>query len=322
MFLETICLKMINSEEKRMSRMFADLSTQTNEDFEKAKSRGRIQSILSSLVRKNSDLLSLYAVTELIKPKNETYRGMQTIPVKNIIGSEGRYQDFSLAFYPKKELLRARWRSIDLATKKYVILPPISVYKLGEWYFVRDGNHRVSVAKTQGVEFIDAEVVELDSEIPLEPGLTMKQLRRRVVYYERKRFLEQYDVDCLPMDRIVFSNAGSYAELVNHILVHKYFLNEDSERELTFKEGAISWYQTVYEPIISEVRKQGVLSSFPGNTEGDLYMWIVRHWDNLKHMSGSHEVSIRSATSDYKARYGKNLVGRWLHKLKQLFSKD
>ncbi|HPX28798.1 MAG TPA: transcriptional regulator [Sphaerochaeta sp.] len=305
-----------------MSRMFADLFTQTNEDFEKAKSRGRIQSILSSLVRKNSDLLSLYAVTELIKPKNETYRGMQTIPVKNIIGSEGRYQDFSLAFYPKKELLRARWRSIDLATKKYVILPPISVYKLGEWYFVRDGNHRVSVAKTQGVEFIDAEVVELDSEIPLEPGLTMKQLRRRVVYYERKRFLEQYDVDCLPMDQIVFSNAGSYAELVNHILVHKYFLNEDSEQELTFKEGAISWYQTVYEPIISEVRKQEVLSSFPGNTEGDLYMWIVRHWDNLKHMSGSHEVSIQSATSDYKARYGKNLVGRWLHKLKQLFGKD
>ncbi|HNZ94815.1 MAG TPA: transcriptional regulator, partial [Sphaerochaeta sp.] len=249
-----------------MSKMVGDLLAQTNEDFEKAKSRGRIQSILSSLVRKNSDLLSLYAVTDLIKPKGETYRGMQTIPVKNIIGSEGRYQDFSLAFYPKKELLRARWRSIDLATKKYVILPPISVFKLGEWYFVRDGNHRVSVAKTQGVEFIDAEVVELDSEIPLEPGLTMKQLRRRVVYYERKRFLEQYDVDCLPMDRIMFSNAGSYAELVNHILVHKYFLNEDSDRELTFKEGAISWYTTVYEPIIAEVRKQGVLTSFPGNT--------------------------------------------------------
>lgn len=93
---------MINSEERQMSKMVGDLLAQTNEDFEKAKSRGRIQSILSSLVRKNSDLLSLYAVTDLIKPKGETYRGMQTIPVKNIIGSEGRYQDFSLAFYPKK----------------------------------------------------------------------------------------------------------------------------------------------------------------------------------------------------------------------------
>lgn len=305
-----------------MSRMGIDLFTQTNEDFEKAKSRGRIQSMLSSMVRKNSNLLSLYAVTELIKPRGETYLGMRTIAVKDIIGSEGRYQDFSLAFYPKKELLRARWRSIDMATKEYIILPPISVYKLGQWYFVRDGNHRVSVAKSQGVEFIDAEVVELDSQIPLEPGLTMKQLRRRVVYYERKRFLEQYDVSGLPMDEIVFSNAGSYAELVNHMLVHKYFLNEDLEEELTFKEGAASWYKNVYAPIIAEVRKQEVLASFPGNTEADLYMWIVRHWDNLKHMSGSQEVSIQSATSDYKARYGKNLAGRWLHKLKQFFSKD
>ncbi len=155
--------------------MSRNLSTQTNEDFEKAKTRGRIQSVLSTLAWKNSDLLSFYAVTDLIKPRNETYRGMRTIPISQIIGSEGRYQDFSQAFYPKKELLRSRWRSIypkkellrsrwrsiDGAVKQYIILPPISVYKVGQWYFVRDGNHRVSVAKAQGVEFIDAEVVEL-----------------------------------------------------------------------------------------------------------------------------------------------------------------
>src|SRR5690554_5261019 len=96
MFLRIISLKMINLEGNRMSRMGIDLFTQTNEDFEKAKSRGRIQSMLSSMVRKNSNLLSLYAVTELIKPRGETYLGMRTIAVKDIIGSEGRYQDFSL----------------------------------------------------------------------------------------------------------------------------------------------------------------------------------------------------------------------------------
>ncbi|NLK06387.1 MAG: transcriptional regulator, partial [Spirochaetales bacterium] len=89
--------------------MASDLFSQANEDFEKARSRGRIQSVLSNLAWKNSDLLSFYAVTDLIKPRNETYLGMRTIPVNQIIGSEGRYQDFSLAFYPKKELLRARW---------------------------------------------------------------------------------------------------------------------------------------------------------------------------------------------------------------------
>ncbi len=301
--------------------MASDLFSQANEDFEKARSRGRIQSVLSSLSWKNSDLLSFYAVTELIKPRNETYLGMRTIPVNQIIGSEGRYQDFSLAFYPKKELLRARWRSIDWATKEYIILPPISVYKLGKWYFVRDGNHRVSVAKTQGVEFIDAEVVELDSQIALEAGMTMKQLRKRVIEYERQRFLEQYQPTYLPMDEIVFTSPGSYPEMVNHILVHKYYLNEGKEEELSFQEGATSWLKNVYEPIIEEVRRSKLLSSFPGNTEADLYMWIVRHWDNLKHMSGSEEVSIESATSDYKIRYGKGKWERWLRRVRYFFSK-
>lgn len=301
--------------------MAIDLYSQTNEDFEKARTRGRMQSLMSSLAWKNSDLLSLYAVTELIKPKNETYLGMRTIPVDKIIGSEGRYQDFSLAFYPKKELLRSRWQSIDRAAKQYVILPPISVYKLGDWYFVRDGNHRVSVAKTQGVEFIDAEVVELDTQIPLEAGLTMKQLKKRIIDYERERFLSQYSVASLPFDQINFTSPGSYPEMVNHILVHKYYINEGKEEEISFEEAAESWYHHVYFPIVEELRRAKLLSSFPGNTESDLYMWIVRHWDNLKHMSGSQEVSIESATNDYKVRYGKNRIERYLERIKNFFSR-
>lgn len=298
-----------------------DMSNQAREDFEKARSRGRMQSLMGSLAWKNTDLLSLYAVTEMIKPKNETYLGMRTISVAKIIGSEGRYQDFTLAFYPKKELLRSRWQSIDRAAKEYVILPPISVYQVGDWYFVRDGNHRVSVAKTQGVEFIDAEVVRLDTEIPLEPGLTMKQLAKRVVAYERERFIEQYTPSFLPMDQIAFTSPGSYPEMVNHILVHKYYLNEGKEEELSFETAARSWYRTVYSPIVEEIRRSKLLASFPGNTESDLYMWIVRHWDNLKHMSGSHEVSIESATNDYKARYGRGRLLRWVNRIKGFFSK-
>ncbi len=299
-----------------------DLFLQTNEDFEKAKTRGRIQSVLSSLAWKNSDLLSFYAVTELIKPRHETYLGMRTIPIKDIIGSEGRYQDFSQAFYPKRELLRSRWRSIDGAVKRHIILPPISVYKVGQWYFVRDGNHRVSVAKAQGVEFIDAEVVELDTHIPLEAGLTMKQLRRRVAHYERKRFIEQYEPTYLPMDEIRFSSPGSYAELVHHFQVHKYYVNEGKSEEMSFAEGATSWYEKVYKPIIEEVRHQKIATAFPGASEADLYMWIVRHWDNLKRMSGSDEVSIESAASDYKVRYGKRKFRSWIDRLRLFFSKE
>ena len=181
------------------------------DDFIRARNKARMQGILSALHWKSNDLMSLYEVTSIIKPKSETYMGMQTIPVDKIIGSEGRYHDFSSAFFPKREQLKSRWCSIDSAMLNDVILPPISVYSLGGYYFVRDGNHRVSVAKSQGVEFIDAEVVELDSEIPIAPGMSMKELRNKVVDYERNMFIEQYKPSYLPMGDIVFNTPSSTA---------------------------------------------------------------------------------------------------------------
>ena len=293
-----------------------------NDDFEKAKRRGQMQALLSGLRWKNTNLLSLYDVTRLIKPKGETYRGMQTIHVKNIIGSEGRYHDFSLAFYPKKEMLRARWRSIDELNREDVILPPISVYKVGDNYFVRDGNHRVSVAKMMGIDYIDAEVVELDSEIKLKPGMTLKELQAEVCAYERNRFISQYKADTfLPMDRITSNSPGFYAELVNHIQVHKYFINQGVEGEISFADAARSWYQHVYEPIVEEIRKEHILSKFPGKTEGDLYMWIVRHWDEMKRQEGQN-VTIAEAASDYKKRFSKGWFWRLRERVKVLVGRS
>ena len=225
------------------------------DDFIRARNKARMQGILSALQWKSNDLMSLYEVTSIIKPKSETYLGMRTIPVDRIIGSEGRYHDFSSAFFPKREQLKSRWCSI----------------------------HRVSVAKSQGVEFIDAEVVELDSEIPLLPGMSMRELRSKVVDYERNMFISQYKPSYLPMGDIVFTTPGAYPEMVNHILVHKYYINQNIDHEISFEEAAKSWYDNVYFPIVREIRREHLLASFPGQSEGDMYMWIVRKWDEYKH---------------------------------------
>lgn len=294
----------------------------TYEDFEKAKRRGQMQSLMSGLAWRNSNLLSLYDVTKLIKPKGETYRGIQTIPVSKIIGSEGRYHDFSLAFYPKKEMLRGRWSSIDSANRENVILPPISAYKLGDNYFVRDGNHRVSVAKALGIEFIDAEIVELDSEIKLEPGMTMKQLNQRVCDYERKRFLDQYHPEAyLPMDQIESHSAGFYPELINHILVHKYYINQDQDEEISFPDAARSWYKNVYSPIVAAIREDKLMASFPGATEADMYMWIVRFWDQMKREKNDNTIPIKDAADDYKRRFGKPWWVRFKKRVIKFFLK-
>lgn len=293
----------------------------SRDDFSRARSKGRMQELMSTLQWKNSELLSFYEVTKLLKPRNETYMGIKPIPVDHIIGSEGRYHDFTLAFYPKKEMLRSRWESVDTAHHEYVTLPPISVYKLSDCYFVRDGNHRVSVARMQGVEFIDAEVVELDSQIKLEPGMTPRQLRKRVVEYERDRFLDEYHLDrFMDMNLLKFTAPGMYPEIINHILVHKYYINQDSKDEIPFDVAAKSWYDKVFLPIVTEIKREGLLTSYPGKSEGDLYLWIVRYWDELKSNTGK-PVSIANASLDYKNRFAKGWFKRWIKWLGEVLAR-
>jgi hypothetical protein len=294
-------------------------SYSSREDFSKARSKARMQELLSTLRWKHNELLSFYEVTKLIRPRLETYRGHMAIPIDKIIGSEGRYHDFTLAFYPRKEMLRSRWESVDEAHIQNISLPPISVYKLGEYFFVRDGNHRVSVGKMQGVEYIDAEVVELDTQIELEPGLTRTQLIKRVVAYERDRFIEEYGFDSfMDMNLVRFSSPGMYPEVVNHILVHKYYINEGQREEVKIEDAAKSWYNTVFLPIVFQIKEDRLLNAFPGKTHGDLYLWIVRHWDNLKH-GLEEEVSIKNATHDFKAKFGAGRFARWIQWIRERF---
>ena len=288
-------------------------------DFIKAHRHAVFQGIFSTFRWHNPDLLSFYEVTKLIKPEAESYKGMQVIPVKQIIGSENRYHDFSSAFYPKNTHLEKRWESVDAARLDDIVLPPISVYKLGDTYFVRDGNHRVSVARSKGVEFIDAEVVELTSKIPLEEGITLNEIRKRVVAYERQRFLDQFNPTYLPMDRIVFTAPGSYPEMVNHIMVHKYFANQDRQKEMSFEEGAVSWLNNVYLRIADAIEKEHLLSEFPGQTEADLYMWLVRRWDEMKRVDAlaTENDAAKAVKSEIKTPF----LVRWLTYLKARLSR-
>ncbi len=291
---------------------------QAQEDFSRARRKAQFDILLSTIQMKQSDLLSLYDVKDLLKPKTETYIGVKAIEIKKIVGSEGRYLDFNRTFFPKKEMLRGRWQSIDSAHLQYVELPPISVYKIGDCYFVRDGNHRVSVARSRGIEYVDASIIELGSEIVPEPGMSMKDLKQMVIKYERERFFKEYHItDDMKISRIHFTAPGRYTEMLHHINVHKYYLNEDKSFEIPFADAAEAWYEHVYTPIIEEIREKNTLSRFPGRAEGDLYMWVVKHWEELKTKYGS-KVSVKQATQDLSEKYG---ISFW-DRAKQCFSRD
>jgi hypothetical protein len=274
------------------------------EDFSRARSREVFGRILSLLTNEKNNLLSLQEVKALLKPTSETYRGMQVVPIEKVIGSEGRYQDFNRTFLPRHNRLKGRWVRVDQAHHQAVVLPPVTLYEIGGVYFVRDGNHRVSVAKLQGVEFIDAEVISLGTRVSLKPGMTRVQLRQAVIGLEREEFFKHTQLEELrPEARIDFSTTGRYDEIIRHINGHKYFLNLSQKEELSFQEAMLSWYDKVYKPIVDLIEGQRLLRAFPGRTAADLYVWIVRHWDELKNKYGQ-SFPLEQAAKEYTELYG------------------
>ena len=282
---------------------------QASQDFNRARNRAVLSRIQHFLNTDRDNLLSLNDVREILKPRNEVYRGMQEVPIGKIIGSEGRYRDFNKYFLPRREFLRERWESVDLAQLRDIPLPAIQLYEIGGMYFVRDGNHRVSVARSQGGEYIDAEVISLSTEIAIKPSMTVDELKLALVEYEKKIFYERTSFEKLTGDtELNFTNPGCYDDIYNHILVHKYYLNQNKEEELPFSEALISWYNNVYCPIIKIIDEDMICINFPGRSPSDLYVWIVKHWDFLKKSNGVH-YSATEASRDFSLRFG-NSRGR------------
>jgi hypothetical protein len=161
------------------------------------------------------------------------------------------------------------------------------------------------VAKSQGIEHIDAEVISLSSEISISPSMTTDELREALIDYEKKLFYKKTlfgDLTgCTDLD---FSMPGRYDVIYNHILVHKYYLNQNMSQELPFSDALVSWYHNIYEPIIQIIEEERLYLHFPGRTPSDLYVWIVKHWDSLKRKYGLH-YAVSDAAIDFSQKYGK-----------------
>ena len=272
---------------------------QAQEDFSKARNKAWINEMQHVMHPDKKRLLSLNDVKKILKPKNEVYVGLKTVPIKKIVGSEGRYNDFDNHFLPRSNELKQRWVNVDQAHLSDIILPPIQLYELGGLYFVRDGNHRVSVAKAQGVEFIDAEVISLQSEVQLPPDVRLDTLLAEVIRYEKRVFYNETNFgDLTDYWDLDFTAIGRYDVIYNHILVHKYYMNEQQHTEINFNDALISWFKTVYLPVIAVIDKYKLLSDFKNRTKSDIYVWIVEHWDRLKQKNGN-DFSLDDAARDF-----------------------
>lgn len=270
-------------------------------DFQRARRRANLEQIMARMTGKSADLLSYDDVREKLRARGGASRGLHDIPLDAIVGSVGRYNDFSRSFLPRQTVDAKRWAGVGLAMTGNMGLPPIEVYKIGDVYFVLDGNHRVSIARDMGATHIEAYVTEVYTKVPLRAGDSPDDLILKFRYAE---FLERTKLDELrPGADLSTTAPGQYRVLDEHIHVHQYYMGIDWGRDISYTEAVTHWYDEVYLPVIDSIRQQDILREFPDRTETDLYIWIMEHREALAEELG-WRVDTEDAVADLVAREG------------------
>lgn len=257
--------------------------------FQEMRAKAFWQDILNLVTRQHSELMSFDEVRARFHLHEEHYQGIHEVPLEQIVGSVGRYKDFTATFLPKSNKMQERWSRVYAVANGMQGLPPIELYKVGDVYFVRDGNHRVSVARELDAKTIEAHVNELPTTVPFRPGMSDQEMEASEAY---AIFLEETELNRAVTDHesIELTIPSRYHELMGHIFMHQRVLEQIEGHPVTTQTVTAHWYETVYKPAVELIRKHNVLELRKGDnatrTEGDLYLWLMEHLLDVRRQYG------------------------------------
>ncbi len=285
----------------------------------------RFKSLLNNLKyfvsSKENELLSFEKISKGLSLYNQRRLGIKTVQVDKITGSIDRYKDFDRFFLPKKAHLEHRWSNIYAAYSNDIALPAVQLYKVSEIYFVLDGNHRISVAKRLGVKYIDAEVTEFITKVPINREMDPSDI---FILTEREKFLNITKLGSTRPDiKIRLTIPGKYDFLLKQINNHMYYLNKDKKKDdkkINFEEAALNWYDHIYIPAIDLIDSYEIINNFPHRSKSDLYIWINAHKYYLR---DKYKVSIGlpDAAYDFSKKFSESFWPKINLKLKNIFRK-
>ena len=279
-----------------------------------------LELLLARITGRSADLLSYDEVRRAVSPIGQSEKGLQDVPLNAIVGSLGRYKDFTHSFMPRNESDQHRWAGVSLAAEQGQGLPPVDLYKIDEAYFVKDGNHRVSIARDLDLATIQAYVTEIETRVPFTPDMNADDL---ILAGQQVEFLEETKLDELrPESNIRVTEPGKYPILLEHIRTHQYYMGIDQDREVSWEEAVAHWYDEIYLNVIQLIRHRGILDAFPDRTETDFYVWLADHRKELEQEVGwdlptEAAVDSLAQTSSLTGQV-LDLVGGWSGSVTQL----
>lgn len=243
------------------------------------------------------DLLPLDEVQRRLCVVSQSYAGVRPIEVRRIIGSVDRSMDFDRRFRPRLPDSAQRMASLRAAFP-HGNLPPIEAYEVGGAYFVADGHHRVALALQRDAEYIDAEVIRLETNFEIGPDADICQL----IHTEQQETLfRESGLGCARPDAVIeFSRPGGYPELLELIKAHGYDLARKRCALPSRAEVAGDWYDHVYEPGVAALRREDLPELYGYRTDADLFLWVYKRRRAMR--VNCPETGFGEAARDARAR--------------------
>ena len=242
-------------------------------DFSRARRARLLADIGRRLRREPDDVALMLPFEEVVEALGRTGQhdlGLQVVPLEAIVGSVDRAVDFDRGLRPTSSRLRSRWERINAAQRRGEALPPVSLFKVGDLYFVRDGHHRVSVAKSLGRSDIDAYVVEVETRVKLGEDTLVSDLPLKD---HERLFRERVPLPAQARARISLRDPWDFGTLAEAVEAWGFRAMQNRGTYMDRAEVAHHWYTEEYEPVVDLLRAGDLIAE--GETETEGYMRVA-----------------------------------------------
>jgi hypothetical protein len=248
-------------------------SVDAQDDFLRVRRRQTLARLGRALARERGDVDLILPFDEVVAALGrvaERDLGLQVVDVDTIVGTTDRLTGFDRNFRPTSSRVRARWERIAAAMRRGDPLPPVSLYRIGEVHFVRDGHHRVSAARALGWDKIDAYVTEIVTKVGADRRLRLADLPLKS---HERLFRERVPLRPEQAARVRLSDPRYYGALAEGVEAWGFRHMQERQEFLTRPEIAQQWFEHEFEPVVAMLRDAGLIA--PGDTDADAYERIA-----------------------------------------------
>jgi hypothetical protein len=262
-----------------------NLTAQARQRFEQARRQANREQLTAMLTGEAINLLPFEAIRAQLQQQNPYYAGVMQVPLDAIVGSVGRYKTFTRKFLPLTNGVQERWVAVDALASR-TGWPPVELLQVGNIYFVKDGNHRVSVARQMAVPTIEAHVRTYPVDLEINPTDNLDQI---FIQLGEQNFMAKTGLAVrFSEQNIQFTTPGRYTELLAQIHDLQQILAQIDGEMMDWETAVDSWYEMIYLPTVQIIHDSTLLVDFPGRTEADLFVWLSQHRRQLEEHYGAY----------------------------------